>query len=481
MTEDPTAEPQENSSGLTAFLGPLILFGTFAFFYASPVSQIIDTRGSSIFSYTLLHEGKLSVPATPANKKDYRFIRAGGRARYYFSEAPLVLNAPFVLGFELAGVSVVDASGNVSRRGEALLFRFVAALLAAATCWIFWNTATEYLTATLAALLTLGFAIASPVASTLARPFWSHSWAAFLLSAAIFLLMAERFAERRWAHVAMGMLAAWAYFCRPSMSLGVIALVVLLLIQRRRQVGWFMVGSLGWLALFVVHSLTVFGTALPRYFRSPGQGFAIDGNFLEALAGTMVSPGRGLLVYLPYLGVLAFLAVVGWREIPRRSIVVAAGGVLVLHWIVVASFHNWWGGHSFGPRLFADTLPWLFAAAVLILRGTRDRGHAGHAPRVAIAVLIASFVLGTFIHGRGAMDAVTLKWHEPIPEVGLPRVRRLRLFRQERLWNWRYPQFLSGMVKPPPLDIPEEWLEDLRSKRRKGKKAEPTEGAEPQL
>ena len=454
-------------SAVRTFVGASILLSCFGYFWAAPVSQIVDTRGITLFSHALIHEGTLSVPVSPDHRKNYRFVPRGDRSRYFFAEMPLVLNAPFVLAFEALDAGPVDAEGNLVRKHETRLLKLVAALLAAITCWLFWRIAVEYLPTVGAALLTVGFAIASPMASTVSRPFWSHGWAVLCATGALYVLMSARFESRRSVHVAMGMLATLAYLCRPPMSLTVVALGVLLLIRRRRQVVWYAAGAALWLGAFVMHSLVTFGTILPRYFRSPGQGFDLDQGFWRSLAGTMISPGRGLVVYLPYLVVLAGLAIAAWRHVPARSVVVAAGAVLATHWVVVASFYNWWGGHSYGPRLFSDLLPWFFVAAVLIVSGGLElAARGGSLSQVALILLALCFAFGTFVHGRGAMDQATLSWHQPIPQTGLPRARRQALFRQERLWNWRYPQFVAGMIEPPALEIPERWKEPRRRKNR---------------
>ena len=256
-------------------IGSLILLCAFAAYYAAPVHQVIDSRGSSLLTHALIHHGTLSVPKSDAiSSHDYRFSSIRGRERYYQAEAPLVLNAPFVLAFELAGLSPVDEGGGLNLANEARIFRFIAPFLAAVTVWAFWATASAFLPHWNAAVIAVIFGFATPMASTVSRPFWSHSWAVLLTAIALLLILEPRFERSRAAHLWAGSLAAWAYMCRPALSLSLLGLAVLVVLIRRRQLTSFALGAGIWLLLFVGFNFSVFGRPLPHYFRTGGRASA---------------------------------------------------------------------------------------------------------------------------------------------------------------------------------------------------------------
>jgi hypothetical protein len=161
--------------------------------------------------------------------------------------------------------------------------------------------------------------------------------------------------------------------------------------------------------------VSAFDSLLPAYFL-PTRLEPGDGHFFEALAGNLISPARGLLVYSPVL-VLA----VARPATPEERLFAA---VPVLHWIVISTFPHWWGGDCYGARFFTDVLPYFawFLAPVLAV------------PRRRVAIALA--VLSVLIHFRGATAVATHQWNDGPPTVDQdPR----------RLWDWADPPFLRGV------------------------------------
>lgn len=107
---------------------------------------------------------------------------------------------------------------------------------------------------------------------------------------------------------------------------------------------------------------------------------------LEGLAGQMVSPGRGLLLYFPATA-LAFAGLPPlWRR--SRSVATLTVGALASLWLLYAPWFAWDGGWTYGPRLLAPATALLAPPAVLALRA--DRGPWFRL--AAAAVLVGSFV-----------------------------------------------------------------------------------------
>ena len=138
----------------------------------------------------------------------------------------------------------------------------------------------------------------------------------------------------------------------------------------------------------------------------------------EGLAGTLVSPNRGLLVFSPW----AALAMVWVPALRRRLLADSIARWMVwavlLFWLLVGGYSAWWGGHCFGPRYWTEAMP-LFA---LPLACGWDR--AGRAAKTGAVLLIAWSVAVQYV---GAFRYPS-DWNVRPANVDLAH---------ERLWDWR--------------------------------------------
>ncbi|HEX5876242.1 MAG TPA: hypothetical protein VFY60_16450, partial [Pyrinomonadaceae bacterium] len=154
-----------------------------------------------------------------------------------------------------------------------------------------------------------------------------------------------------------------------------------------------------------------------------------------AMLGNLVSPSRGLLIFVPSLIFVGYLLVRYWKYVQSRRLVGVSLTVLVLHLILVSSFPIWWAGFSFGPRFLTDVVPWFVLLAIMgvqaMLLASEQRGPVYKAEVIFGVVLLAA---GIFIHARGANSPATQMWNaRPVSIDEHP----------ERLWDWRDPQFLA--------------------------------------
>jgi hypothetical protein len=207
------------------------------------------------------------------------------------------------------------------------------------------------------------------------------------------------------------------------------AFVLAYLVVRSRRDAW-RVGAViaGLVAVFVAFSLATFDQWLPIYYQ-PAR--LATGTFAEALAGHLISPSRGLLVFTPVLLAIPLLALLTPQRLRQRGVLlVVALGWPLAHWIVVSRHPQWYGGFSYGPRLMTDVLPGLFLAVILLwpvsLRSLASRAVVG------LAAVLAVF--GVWVHTvQGLHNYYTLVWN------AAPRIED----RPDKAWDWRYPQFLT--------------------------------------
>jgi hypothetical protein len=267
---------------------------------------------------------------------------------------------------------------------------------------------------------------------------WQHTWEIVVLGLIVYELLRARARDRAPGGLWLGTLACWSYFIRPTNALTAAAVCLLLALDNRRALVAFLAVSALWLAAFAVYSLSLYGAVLTDYYRRTDFG---PSSFLSGLAGSLVSPGRGLFVYVPILALVLYLVVRHWRHVSHPRLAQVALLVCLAHLLMIASFSAWWGGHNYGPRYFAGLIPWLALLAVLAFDAARAArasrpGPPHRLPWVAAGVLS---LVSVAINTVGATSPKAASWNAHHPDVD---------DKQDRLWDWRHPPFLADVFPP---------------------------------
>jgi hypothetical protein len=439
----------------------LIFIVTAVLFLRSGVEQVGDSHFSMLLSQHILRHGNIYLDqyfTLPLDRDIYPEIARNGYPRhvrlinghvyYRYPHATSFLSIPAVAAMKAVGVSPLLPDGRYNKAGERLIQKGLAGLLMAILAVIFFLTSRLVLPGLWSALMALGGALGTQVWSSASRAMWSHTWEIFLLGVVALLLVGHE--QRRWRinPFLLATLLAWAYFVRP---VGIVPLTTVggYLFFCHRALFWrYSATCAGWLALFGFYSLNYFDQPLPGYFlpRSTPSGHRPE-TFLPSLAGLLLSPSRGLFVYVPIVLFIFYLLVKYRRLLPFPILVVlallTATGQLATFFI--AGKQNWWGGHSYGPRLLTDLVPWFVLLGVAGVKAMLD-AHDSHGPsgnRLGwIAQLTAGAALLTFsvaINARGASSWDTSRWNTRPIDVAED---------QTRLWDWSRPQFLAGLLPP---------------------------------
>jgi hypothetical protein len=276
-----------------------------------------------------------------------------------------------------------------------------------------------------ALLLVFVFAFCSPALSTASRGLWAHGPSMLMLALALHLLLTAEEKPAAAAYVSLPL--AFSFVVRPTNALPILLLTVYVFIKFRRMFLRYILWSLPIAVLFLLFNLSVYGTLLsPYYFPERLDGHV---NMLVSLAGTLVSPGRGLFVFAPVF-ILSLYGI--WVGIRRgRLLDKFLVGMLLLHWVVIASFKQWWGGHAFGPRYFTDMLPVLVFFLVPVIRAMSSLSGPRRVFLVSAFTILTA--LSFAINVRGANRWETIEWCSHPSNID---------FNQSRLWDWGDLQFL---------------------------------------
>jgi hypothetical protein len=441
----------ERAIGLSLFLFAFLVF------WLSPVKQVTDSGYSMLLSQSLIEHQTFALDVYPLPRLEpvdrgyytsdgplHQLELINSHIYYHFPPGGPILSVPYVAVANAFGQRVTEPDGTYNERNEIRVEAALASLLMAVLTVVFFLTARLVLPVAWSLVIAVGASFGTQVWSTASRAMWTDTWGILLLAIAIFLLIAREAGKRRINSVLFGTLMAWVYFVRPTNAVHIIAISVYLALYYRRLIIGYVLTGLAWLGLFVAYSWYYFHQALPSYYRASRIYFGV---FWQALAGNLISPSRGLLVYVPVLFFVGYLLVRHCYHLAHRRLLVLALAAIVLHVLLVSSFGHWWGGFSYGPRFMTGLVPWFVLLGIVgVEAALKARGQSSVAGsrtgwRVEMASGALILCLSIAINARGAISWATWQWNaQPLHIDRHP----------ERLWDWRQPQFLAGLINPPP-------------------------------
>lgn len=284
--------------------------------------------------------------------------------------------------------------------------------------------------------VTLIFAFGTSAWSTASRALWQHGPTMLMLALALYCwILADRVPRHAPRAIpGMALPLAFSFVIRPTNALSIAAFSLLVACRYRKYVLAYCLWGLTIAVAFGLYSASVYHLPIPPYYLDGGQLGGSLALFLEALAGSLISPSRGLLVFSPVLLFAVYGVVHVLRDTPQRPLGLTLLGVILLHWLVSALHPRWWGGHSYGPRYLSDMLPYLM---VFLFPVFQALGRIRSARKAALAGLLTLTVaVSVFIHWRGATSEAVYGWNAGPVNVD---------DRPARIWDWRDPQFLRGL------------------------------------
>jgi hypothetical protein len=145
----------------------------------------------------------------------------------------------------------------------------------------------------------------------------------------------------------------------------------------------------------------------------------------QALAGNLISPARGLLIYTP---VFLVAIVTMLRREWKMPLAPWLAALVLLHWIVISAYtSSWWAGFCYGPRLFTDMTP-IFALFLIPFVARWEKLGGGMR-----ALFLVCALIGLAMHLRGGWSTAVYEWSLQPVSVGE---------HPERVWDWIDPPFL---------------------------------------
>ena len=277
----------------------------------------------------------------------------------------------------------------------------------------------------------LVFAFCTPAWPIASRSLWEHGPSMLFLSLALLFALRARDGLSGWT--GLGLALGSSYAMRPTDAVPIAVLGLWVLGWHRKRLPNVIAGAIPPLAILFIVDLVAYRQLLTPYY-TQGQGFSLSSTFGTALVGNLFSPGRGLFIYVP----LVVLSGVGlWTLFKSRRLDpfwIAVGVIPIIHWILISAFKHWWGGDSYGNRLFADMMPFFALLALPALERLAQKEFQWRRATTSLAAV--AVVWGLFVQGQGATFRSSWCWNNEPTNVDV---------HPSKVWSWSDPQFLRGI------------------------------------
>lgn len=237
----------------------------------------------------------------------------------------------------------------------------------------------------------------------------------------------------------VGCVLGFAYLIRPTNSLSVGFFGLYFLLNQRRQFWLYLLGVAAILLPYVVSNWLTYQNPFPPYSYQLFERLATPSIAAEALAGTLISPSRGLFIFTPVFLFAGYGLYLSTRKAPLspRTLDAYLVAIIVLHWIVTCMFEDWGGAWSIGPRYFVDIIPFFTYFLIPVVGAWTPSGPVLKSAFV-LAVLLSTLVQ---LHCSTSIDP--WMWNgKPEALVQAP----------QRKWDWGDMQFLRGFCSQNPLE-----------------------------
>ena len=219
------------------------------------------------------------------------------------------------------------------------------------------------------------------------RSLYSESFQAFLLTLFLWSCVALEQKKRLFYAMIMGIAVGWAMLAKITNGALLLAGLAWILWMYRGKGPWrpvftLLLAVLPFGAILIWYNLISFESILPLsygFYLVP-QGFFTP--LYYGLFGDILSPGKGLLWYMPMIFLLPWGVKFLWHNQKRRYVVLIFG-IFLFFLILYAKWSPWHGAEQWGPRFL---VPFIGLLMVLIAFSIQKIIHK----KLVIGVLIAA-------------------------------------------------------------------------------------------
>lgn len=354
---------------------------------------------------------------------------------------PLVVPQVFVWDWLEPGWDMAADTFQLKARRMA---KNASALVAAAGAGLLWFWLRARFSGLAATVATLAAVLGSGMWAVASQAAWQHGPAFFCLMVAVVSLEFGR--GLAWSPWVAGFFTAMIVVCRPVDLPITLALWLYALTCGRLYRRWFTLSAAlvavawsGWNLYFFDHMTGGYSEIEKMHGWAHGVQGSWSTPILQGLAGTLVSPSHGLLVYCPWvlfgtagLGFIWRNRIQGEMQLPRVLTL-----SLVPTLVILSKYSCWWGGHCFGPRFWVDSMPiFAFGMAAAVASIETYNPFARNANAMGLGLAVCWSI---------AIQAVAA-WTYPTSWHSIPTNADKD---HKRLWDWHDHELNRGLKEGP--------------------------------
>lgn len=425
------------------FTKPIFIFLFFLLFYVgtSRVYVLTDTVVATYLPVSLIRGTGFDIkktfpainrilPQDPSSSPPYYIIRENNR---YFSAFPVFTSLlavpiyfPVVI---LKGITLenLDLDKNITL--VLTLGKISAASFAAVSAVFVYLSAMQFLNSKRAVILTFLYALGTSTLSISSQSLWQHAASQMFLAITIYFFILGQ--KKKYLLRATGFFLGLALVTR--FANGIIALIFLIyfLIFEKKSVFKFFLLTLPALFFFAWYQITYPGNIFFYKYEAFGEISHFNNYYLHGLLGLLIAPSKGLFVYSPIFLFSLLGAVLAFRE--KIRVLMFFSIIVGLYVLFIASWSDWHGGWSYGPRMLADITPFLTLLLVPIIKNNKIWQS-----KIFKTIFFLAAFFSISVHFLGSTVA-NFHWYQ-IQTMFLPiEASRKAAF----LWNWKYPEIYS--------------------------------------
>lgn len=331
-----------------------------------------DTRGLTDQAWWFSKTGSLNLhghSAYPAGQERYGYWAHRIDEETVVSVYPPANSA--IAGIGLWLLTQLGMDINSDNLGDGLII--VCTLLMAISTWCIWYSLVlkKWFVSALVCAIFFSFGTLIPVHPS--KGLWTQTGAifSFCVSVVCFSAIMHRFEKKltfRFLIVCclLGFFAVLSVFCRPPFLLWFLIVSAAVVIKQKTRSTMFFCGAFVGLIIGLWINQEGAGSMTGSYVSKATDqaGFTMNPlDITNAFLGIMFSPGRGLLLFSPWV-LFSFISVVYfWKRWHRIDLFLTANLLFFAAMIgVLSAFKQWHGGFGLGPRLQLD----MVASAAII-------------------------------------------------------------------------------------------------------------------
>ena len=427
------------SISIPEIIGVLILsLCIFRIIYFAPNKySYCDPLGCLLTSQAILSFGTVNLDAYKEIitryefRYGYRIMTINGHLFYFYPIGSCIYAIPFVKLANCTGRDISYMVGSIPVY-DLKLQNLLSSLIGAGCFLLIYGICRCLLKTVHSIILSLIFVLGSSIASTMGTAFWNFDFEVMFILFSILLILYDAYDLYKLNAYLLSFLLFSAYFCRPTAAIFVGVVAIYIFFRSRKL---FIELSVSLCVLFmgsILFSLHLYDQMLPPYYH---YHLSLKSETLWiAFYGILLSPGRGLFIYSPYLIVTFFGVCFLGKRLFQSRLTWMAGGWFVLHILAISKFQQWWGGSSFGPRLLTDVFPACMLLTIFVWNELTKTFFSG-IRKVAIIAFLCLASISVIIHTyQGLYNPATPLWNVS------PNIDEYT----EYLFDWRYPQFMAS-------------------------------------